>query len=65
MDPLPLVRYLHGKELEVTNIRLVLSCLDNGFPLADIKERMRPIYGQNGPIRSPLWAIGTPSFLFA
>ena len=44
--PLPLVRYLYGKELEVTNLRLVLSGLDNGFPLADIKERMRPIYGQ-------------------
>lgn len=44
--PLPLVRYLYGKELEVTNLRLVLSGLDNGFPPADIKERMRPIYGQ-------------------
>ena len=44
--PLPLVRYLYGKELEVTNLRLVLSGLDNGFPLAEIKERMRPIYGQ-------------------
>ena len=44
--PLPLVRYLYGKELEVTNLRLVLSGLDNGFPLADIKERMRPFYGQ-------------------
>jgi len=44
--PLPLVRYLYGKELEVTNLRLVLSGLDNGFPLAEIKERMGPIYGQ-------------------
>ena len=44
--PLPLVRYLYGKELEVTNLRLVISGLDNGFPLAEIKERMRPIYGQ-------------------
>ena len=31
------------------------SGLDNGFPLADIKERMRPIYGQTDPCRSQLW----------
>ena len=44
--PLPLARYLFGKELEVKNLRLVLTGLDNQLPIDKIKERMRPIYGQ-------------------
>lgn len=44
--PLPLARYLYGRELEVKNLRLVLTGLDNDLPLDIIKERMRPIYGQ-------------------
>lgn len=44
--PLPLARYLYGRELEVKNLRLVLTGLDNQLPSQTIKERMRPIYGQ-------------------
>ncbi|UTX64500.1 V-type ATPase subunit [Streptococcus constellatus] len=44
--PLPLARYLLGKELEVKNLRLILTGLTNQLPVENIKERMRPIYGQ-------------------
>ena len=44
--PLPLARYLYGRELEVKNLRLVLTGLDNQIPSQLLKERMRPIYGQ-------------------
>ena len=44
--PLLLVRYLFGKELEVKNLRLILTGLTNQLPVEIIKERMRPIYGQ-------------------
>ena len=44
--PLPLARYLLGKELEVKNLRLILTGLTNQLPVEMIKERMRPIYGQ-------------------
>ena len=44
--PLPLARYLFGKELEVKNLRLILTGLTNQLPVEIIKERMRPIYGQ-------------------
>lgn len=43
---LPLARYLLGKELEVKNLRLILTGLTNQLPVEIIKERMRPIYGQ-------------------
>ncbi|WP_159561163.1 V-type ATPase subunit [Streptococcus halichoeri] len=44
--PYLLPRYLLGKQFEVKNIRLILSALVNQLPMAHIKERMRPIYGQ-------------------
>lgn len=44
--PLPLARYLLGKELEVKNLRLILTGLTNQLPVENIKERMRPIYGR-------------------
>lgn len=44
--PLPLARYLYGKELEVKNLRLILAGRDNQLAEASIRERMRPIYGQ-------------------
>ncbi len=44
--PLPLARYLLGKELEVKNLRLILTGLTNQLPVEMIKERIRPIYGQ-------------------
>ena len=43
---LPLARYLLGKELEVKNLRLILTGMDNQLPVELIRERMRPIYGQ-------------------
>ena len=45
--PLPLDRYLLGKELEVKNLRLILTGMDNQLPVELIRERMRPIYGQD------------------
>ena len=44
---LPLARYLLGKELEVKNLRLILTGMDNQLPVELIRERMRPIYGQD------------------
>lgn len=44
--PLVLARYLLGRELEVKNLRLLLSAVSNGLSLEAVKERMRPIYGQ-------------------
>lgn len=44
--PLPLARYLYGKELEVKNLRLILTGHDNQLSEERLKERMRPIYGQ-------------------
>ena len=44
--PLVLARYLLGRELEVKNLRLLLSAICNDLPLEAVKERMRPVYGQ-------------------
>ncbi|MGT2866170.1 V-type ATPase subunit [Streptococcus fryi] len=44
--PIPLARYLFGKELEVKNLRLILIGRDNQLTAEQIAERMRPIYGQ-------------------
>lgn len=43
--PIPLLRYLNGKELEIKNLRLILIGRANGLSSAQIEERMRPIYG--------------------
>lgn len=42
---LPLLAYLYYKEMEVKNLRLILTGKVNGFDQAILKERMRPIYG--------------------
>lgn len=44
--PLPLARFLFGKELEIKNLRLLLTGLNYHLPYQTLKERMRPIYGQ-------------------
>ena len=44
--PLPLVRYLYGKEFRGDQPSFGPLWFGQWFPLADIKERMRPIYGQ-------------------
>ena len=44
--PLVLARYLLGRELEVKNLRMLLSAICNDLPLEAVKERMRPVYGQ-------------------
>lgn len=44
--PLPLARYLWGKEMEVKNLRLILTGRSNGLSAELLKERMRPVYGQ-------------------
>ncbi|MGY3724387.1 V/A-type H+-transporting ATPase subunit C [Granulicatella balaenopterae] len=43
--PFPGLAYLHAKEMEVKNLRLLLVGKDNGFSEEQIRERMRPIYG--------------------
>ncbi|MDQ0223292.1 V-type ATPase subunit [Streptococcus moroccensis] len=44
--PLPLARYIWGKELEVKNLRLILTGRSNELDSELLKERMRPVYGQ-------------------
>lgn len=44
--PLPLARYLWGKEMEVKNLRLILTGRSNDLNPDLLKERMRPVYGQ-------------------
>lgn len=44
--PLPLARYLWGKELEVKNLRLILTGRSSELDVELLKERMRPVYGQ-------------------
>lgn len=43
--PLPLARYLWGKEMEVKNLRLILTGRCHGLRVELLKERMRPVYG--------------------
>lgn len=43
--PFPSLAYIHAKEMEVKNLRLLLVGKDNGFSEQQIRERMRPIYG--------------------
>lgn len=45
-SPYSLARFLLGKEMEVTNLRLLLSAMVNQLPMTLVTERMRPIYGQ-------------------
>lgn len=42
---LPILRYIYGKELEVKNLRLILTGRANQLELNHITERMRPVYG--------------------
>lgn len=44
--PFQVLRYLHGKEMEVRNLRLVLTGRANGIAQEKIKERMGTIYGK-------------------
>lgn len=44
--PLPLARYLWGKELEVKNLRLILTGRSSELDSELLRERMRPVYGQ-------------------
>lgn len=42
--PMPSLAYIHAKEMEVSNLRLILVGLDNGFETEQLQERMRPVY---------------------
>lgn len=44
--PLPILRYLYGKEMEIKNLRMILTGRANRLSTEDIKERMRPVYGE-------------------
>ncbi|MGX7092677.1 V-type ATPase subunit [Hutsoniella sourekii] len=44
--PIPILRYLFGKEMEVKNLRLILVGRLNDLKEEQIIERMRPVYGQ-------------------
>lgn len=43
-DVVPLLFYLYRKEMEITNLRLILNGRVSGLPIEKIKERMRPVY---------------------
>ncbi len=45
-SPMKLLAYIFYRELEVTNLRLVLVGRVNGLSQEQIRERMRPIYGE-------------------
>lgn len=44
--PLPVLAFLNAKEIEVTNLRLILSGKENNLDSDSIRERMRLSYGQ-------------------
>lgn len=46
VGPMPTLRYLFGKETEVKNLRLILTGRVNHLPKEQIKERVRPVYGE-------------------
>lgn len=41
---LPVLAYLYYSEMEVKNLRLILTGKENGFELSQLQERMRPTY---------------------
>lgn len=43
--PLPLIAFLNGKDVEVTNLRLIIVGKRSGFSEEAIRERMRALYG--------------------
>lgn len=47
VGPLAVLRYLYGKEMEVTNLRLILKGRANHLAKPQIQERMRPHYYGN------------------
>lgn len=44
--PMPVLRFLYGKQMEVKNLRLILAGRVNQLSNEQIKERMKPIYGE-------------------
>lgn len=44
--PMPVLRFLYGKQMEVKNLRLILAGRVNQLSTEQIRERMKPIYGQ-------------------
>ena len=46
LGPMPVLRYLYGKQMEIKNLRLILTGRINQLSNEQITERMRPIYGE-------------------
>lgn len=44
--PFPLMAFIHAKETEVKNLRLILAGKENGLSEESVRERMRTNYGQ-------------------
>lgn len=44
--PMPILRFLYGKQMEVKNLRLILAGRVNQLSTEQITERMNPIYGE-------------------
>lgn len=44
--PFPLIAFIHAKETEVKNLRLILAGKENGLSEESVRERMRINYGQ-------------------
>lgn len=44
--PMPILRFLYGKQMEIKNLRLILAGRVNQLSTKQITERMKPIYGE-------------------
>lgn len=44
--PMPILRFLYGKEMEIKNLRMILTGRANKLSTEHITERMRPVYGE-------------------
>ncbi len=40
----PLIGYLHAKDIEIRNIRMIMVGKINGLPIEAIRERLRDVY---------------------
>ncbi|MBM6613648.1 V-type ATP synthase subunit C [Desemzia sp. RIT804] len=43
--PMPLLAFIHAKETEVKNLRMILAGKENNLPVESVRERMRMNYG--------------------
>lgn len=44
--PVPILRFLYGKQMEIKNLRLILAGRVNQLSTKQIEERVKPVYGE-------------------